>query len=82
MICPGFRLLNEGEEYTVVLFYETGKSNVALLITPNPVCPFVTVRDISKLHNGNYEWVWGHYFQSFDEAFEDFNERKNCLQNN
>lgn len=82
MICPGFRFLNEGEEYTIVLFYETGKSNVALLITPNPACPFVTVRDISKLHNGNCDWVWGHYFQSFDEAFEDFNERKNCLQNN
>ena len=82
IIRPGFRLLNEGEAYTIVLFYETGKSNVALIITPNSACPFATVRDISKLRNGNYDWFWGHYFQSFDEAFEDFNERKDCLRNN
>lgn len=56
IIRPGFRLLNEGEAYTIVLFYETGKSNVALIITPNSACPFATVRDISKLRNGNYDW--------------------------
>lgn len=73
---PGFRFTNEGIECTIVLIHGTKRKNVALLIQENTVCPLITVRDLSELKNGNYDWAWGHYFKSFNQAFTDYNERQ------
>lgn len=74
-INPGFQFKNNSMRLTVVLFHETDKRNLALLVRENDTCPYITVRDPSETGNGSYDWAWGHYFSDFDEALEDYRER-------
>lgn len=78
-IRSGFKFTNEDMELTVILCDGIERKNVALLIQENTACPFITVRDLSELKNGGYDWAWGHYFKSFHSALKDYNERKKAL---
>lgn len=78
-IRSGFKFVNEGLDFIVIHTNGTEKNNVALLIQENTVCPFITVRDLSELRNGNFDWAWGHYFKSFNKALKDYNERRKEL---
>ena len=72
-IRSGFKFVNEGLDFIVIHTNGTEKNNVALLIQEN------TVRDLSELRNGNFDWAWGHYFKSFNKALKDYNERRKEL---
>ncbi len=76
MIQPCFKFINEDEDYIVVLIYGTERKNIALLIRENTACPFITVRDLSELKNGNFSWAWGHYFSDIRNAIDDYDMRK------
>ena len=78
-INPGFQFKNNSMRLTVVLFHETDKRNLALLVRENDTCPYITVRDPSETGNGSYDWAWGHYFSDFDEALKDYRERLSDL---
>ena len=58
-ITPGFQFKNNSIRLTVVLFHETDKRNLALLVRENDTCPYITVRDLSETGNGGYDWAWG-----------------------
>lgn len=77
---PGFKFKNENMDFSVILFAGTERENVALHLQENTSCPFITVRDLSELKNGNYDWVWGHYFKNFNKALKDYFERQNSLR--
>ena len=64
-IRSGFKFVNEGLDFTVM--------------QENTFCPFITVRDLSELKSGNFDWAWGHYFKSFNKALKDYNERRKEL---
>ena len=74
-IRSGFKFVNEGLDFIVILTNGTEKNNVALLTFR----PFITVRDLSELKSGNFDWAWGHYFKSFNKALKDYNERRKEL---
>ena len=78
-INPGFQFKNNSMRLTVVLFHETDKRNLALLVRENDACPYITVRDLSETKTGDFDWAWGHYFSDFDEALEDYRERLSDL---
>mgnify|MGYP000147675778 CR=1 FL=1 len=78
-IRSGFKFTNEDMELTVILCDGIERKNVALLIQENTGCPFITVRDLSELKSGDYDWAWGHYFKSFNKALKDYNERRKDL---
>ena len=78
-INPGFQFKNNSIRLTVVLFHETDKRNLALLVRENDACPYITVRDLSETKTGDFDWAWGHYFSDFDEALEDYRERLSDL---
>lgn len=71
-IRSGFKFVNEGLDFIVILTNGTEKNNVALLMQENTFCPFITVRDLSELKSGNFDWAWGHYFKSFNKALKDY----------
>ena len=58
-INPGFQFKNNSMRLTVVLFHETDKRNLVLLVRENDTCPYITVRDLSETGNGGYDWAWG-----------------------
>ena len=78
-INPGFQFKNNSMRLTVVLFHETDKRNLALLVRKNDACPYITVRDLSETKTGDFDWAWGHYFSDFDDALEDYRERLSDL---
>ena len=78
-INPGFQFKNNSMRLTVVLFHETDKRNLALLVRENDTCPYITVRDLSETGNGGYDWACPHYFSDFDEALKDYRERLSDL---
>ena len=78
-IRSGFKFTNEDMELTVILCDGIERKNVALLIQENTANPFITVRDLSELKSGDYDWAWGHYFKSFKKALKDYNERRKEL---
>ena len=56
-IRSGFKFTNEDMELTVILCDGIERKNVALLIQENTGCPFITVRDLSELKSGDYDWA-------------------------
>ncbi len=76
----GFKFYNEGTEYTVVLYEKHGKHDLALLLyNASTDCPFLTIRDLTKMKDG-YSWYWSHYFKELDDAVADFKERRHLLK--
>lgn len=69
MIKPGFHFTNNDMELTVVSIFQAENDNVALLVQ-NTSCPYLTVRSLSQEKNGNFTWVWGHYYNDFDIAIQ------------
>lgn len=67
-IRSGFKFVNEGLDFIVILTNGTEKNNVALLMQENTFCPFITVRDLSELKSGNFDWAWGALLQEFQQS--------------
>ena len=77
----GTTIHNNDMTLTVVAFYSTDDTNVALLVSENGCggCHYVAVRDLTREKSGNYFWYHGYYTDDFDSVVTNFNERRKSL---
>lgn len=77
----GTTIQNNDMTLTIVAYHGIELNNVALLVSENGCggCNYVTVRDLTREKNGNYFWYYGHYTNDFDEAVNNFYERRGTL---
>ncbi len=72
----GTTIQNGDMTLTVVAYHENKKGNVALLVQQDDPCPYLTVIDLTRHKDGKYHWYFAHYKKDFEEAVQDYIDRK------
>lgn len=71
---PGMRFNNSFMELEVLKLTGPENINVAYLYSIGDGL-YITVRDLTKMRDGSYTWIWGHYFSSEEDALDDYKKR-------